>query len=255
MEHLEADLQEDLDTYLTRSGRDTPEELRASLSHTTTGYLDDTVNFVEMVSEVDAEPYKTQSRLFNYNAVVREAAKVGIKVIPLEISRENYKNFARGEGRMAYLNSNAVDVVAREVGIKPDLKYIGLVGAGHLLRKNDVPGICEALAIQDVMIYDVILPGTAWSTLSGGISLPRIIYEGSNVDKKNISLKDSAMGLTMSLSEDLYYERNILPFYNDSKVALETINREVPSSAMETLRNPENPFKRIKQTSSTSNDV
>ncbi len=250
MEHLEGDLQQDLDTYRAAEGRNTPEPLKFSLDRTTQGYLDSSVDLIEALIG-DAEPYKSQSQLFNYNAVVREATKVGIRVVPLEISTQNYTSFPRGEDRMIYLNSNTVDVVTRERTANPSLKYIGLVGSSHLLRKHDVPGICDALAVQDVAISDVALSGTVWDSLNGVI--PRIIYDGGTVAKEGIHVKNSAMGLTMDITEDLDYEKNILPFYRATKdlesgviASGESASDTTPNSAIRTLKNPVNPFKRAK---------
>lgn len=251
MEHLEEDLQQDLDTYRAADGRDTPEQLKFSLDRTTQGYMDNSVDCIEAFVG-DAEPYKSQSQLFNYNAVVRAATKVGIKVVPLEISTENYTSFPRGKDRMIYLNSNTVDVVTREIAANPSLKYIGLVGSSHLLRKHDVPGICDALAVQDVVISDVALSGTAWANLNR-VVLPRLIYDGGTVAKESVYLQNSAMGLTMDVAEDLSYEQNILPFYRATKdlesgvtSSEDGASNTTPNSAIRTLKSPVNPFKKAK---------
>ncbi len=254
MEHLWEGLQDDLTGYLGRGGRETPEQLKMGLDRVTQGYLSDTASFLELLEKNKA--YKDASETFNYNAIVREAARVGIKVIPLEISEENYKSFPREADRMIYLNSNAVDVVTREVAANPELKYVGFVGSGHLLQKHGIPGICEALGVQDVVIADTRIPDTGLGKLHGTRTLPRVIYDGENAAGGSVCLENSTMGLAMNLSENLDYREDILPFYNASKILKSDASEgktaaesKTPSSAIKNLQNPVSPFK--KQTKSS----
>lgn len=255
MEHLWEGLQDDLTGYLDRGGRETPEQLKMGLDRVTEGYLSDAAAFLETFEKNKA--YKDASETFNYNAIVREAARVGIKVIPLEISEENYKSFPREADRMIYLNSNAVDVVTREVEANPDLKYVGFVGSGHLLQKHGIPGICEALGVQDVVIADARIPDTTLDTLHG--TLPRVIYDGENAAGGSVCLQNSTMGLAMNLSENLDYREGILPFYNASKILKSDASEgktaaesKTPSSAIKNLQNPVSPFKKQKKSSPES---
>jgi len=255
MEHLWEGLQDDLTGYLDRGGRETPEQLKMGLDRVTEGYLSDTASLLELLEKNKA--YKDASETFNYNAIVREAARVGIKVIPLEISEENYKSFPREANRMIYLNSNAVDVVTREVAANPELKYVGFVGSGHLLQKHGIPGICEALGVQDVVIGDTRLPDTAPGSLYGTIS--RVIYDRGSAAEGSVRLKNSTMGLAMDLSENLDYREGILPFYSTSKTSKLDSSQEkraaestTPSSAIKNLQNPVNPFKKQKKSSTES---
>ena len=263
MEHLWEGLQDDLTGYLDRGGRETPEQLKMGLNRVTEGYLSDTAAFLEAFEEnfleaiEENKAYKDASETFNYNAIVREAARVGIKVIPLEISEENYKSFPRQADRMIYLNSNAVDVVTREVKANPDLKYVGFVGSGHLLQKHGIPGICEALGVQDVVIADTKIPDTALGKLHG--TLPRVIYDGENAAGGSVCLQNSTMGLAMNLSENLDYREGILPFYNASKILKSDASEgktaaesKTPSSAIKNLQNPVSPFKKQKSSPESS---
>ena len=257
MEHLWEGLQDDLTGYLDRGGIETPEQLKMGLDRVTQGYLSDTADFLKVTADFlkvveENKDYKDASKTFNYNAIVREAARVGIKVIPLEISEENYKFFSRGADRMIYLNSNAVDVVTREVAANPDLKYVGFVGSGHLLQKHGIPGICEALGVQDVVIGDARLPDTPLGSIYGTIS--RVIYDGGSAAGGSVYLENSTMGLAMDLSENLDYREGILPFYNTSKTLKLDSSQEkraaestTPSSAIKNLQNPVNPFKQQKK--------
>ncbi len=259
MEHLWGGLQDDLTGYLGRGGRETPEQLKMGLDRVTEGYLSNTADFLEVVEKDKAynKAYKYASETFNYNAIVREAARVEIKVIPLEISEENYESFPRGADRMIYLNSNAVDVVTREVAANPELKYVGFVGSGHLLQKHGIPGICEALGVQDVVIADTRIPDMSLGTLHG--TLPRVIYDRENAAGGSVCLENSTMGLAMDLSENLDYREGILPFYNTSKTLKLDSSQEkraaestTPSSAITNLHNPVNPFKQQKKSPTKS---
>jgi len=262
MEHLWEGLQDDLTGYLGRGGRETPEQLKMGLDRVTQGYLSDTASFLELLEKNKA--YKDASETFNYNAIVREAARVGIKVIPLEISEENYKSFPREADRMIYLNSNAVDVVTREVAANPELKYVGFVGSGHLLQKHGIPGICEALGVQDVVIADTRIPDTGLGKLHGTRTLPRVIYDGENAAGGSVCLENSTMGLAtmglaMNLSENLDYREDILPFYNASKILKSDASEgktaaesKTPSSLIKNLQNPVSPFKKPKKSSPES---
>jgi len=252
MEHLWEGLQDDLTGYLGRGGRETPEQLKMGLDRVTDGYLSNTASLLEFLEKNKA--YKDASETFNYNAIVREAARVEIKVIPLEISEENYESFPRGADRMIYLNSNAVDVVTREVAANPELKYVGFVGSGHLLQKHGIPGICEALGVQDVVIADTRIPDTGLGKLHGTRTLPRVIYDRENAAGGSVCLENSTMGLAMDLSENLDYREGILPFYNTSKTLKLDSSQEkraaestTPSSAIKNLQNPVNPFKQQKK--------
>jgi uncharacterized iron-regulated protein len=244
MEHLWDGSQEDLTDYLDGEGRKTPVQLRG-LESVTQKYLHETNDAIKALVE-DNKDYENASQEFNYNAIVREAAKVGIKVIPLEISEENYKSAKRGEDRMIYLNSNTVDVVTREFAENPHLRYIGLVGSAHLLEKHGIPGICKALGVQDVVIADARTPDTQLAHFFGS-GFPKVIYDGGVDCSKN-----STVGLVMDLSENLDYQGSILEFYNASKALksdtseTSTVQKsEAPgSSVINNLKKPENPLKK-----------
>ena len=79
------------------------------------------------------------------------AMEAGIKVIPLEISDENYGGNPGGQGRMISLSRQAQGVIEFESekysreNEKP-LKWIAFIGSAHLHTNYDVPGLCDLIS-------------------------------------------------------------------------------------------------------------
>ncbi len=95
-----------------------------------------------------------------YTRVVAAAMEAGIKVIPLEISDENYRKNPNGESRMISLSRQAQGVIesesekySRENG--ESLKWIAFIGSAHLHTNYDVPGLCDLISgVESISIGD-----------------------------------------------------------------------------------------------------
>ena len=94
---------------------------------------------------------KLLDEINTYTGVVAAAMEAGIKVIPLEISDENYRKNPNGESRMISLSRQAQGVIEFESNEyftenERPLKWIAFIGSAHLHTNYDVPGLCDLIS-------------------------------------------------------------------------------------------------------------
>lgn len=103
---------------------------------------------------------KLPDEINTYTGVVTAAMEAGIKVIPLEISDENYRENPEGQGRMISLSKQAQGVIEFESekyfreNERP-LKWIAFIGSAHLHTNYGVPGLCDLISgVESISIGD-----------------------------------------------------------------------------------------------------
>lgn len=242
LEHISSELIEDLERYRAQNATDTPDRLKRPLHEASEGYLDSLEQ--ELIGGADKDyldVYKSQSKLYNYEVVNREATRQGILVIPLEINQKNYEIFKRGKDRAIYFNSNTVRVVTDTVRTNPGAKYFGLIGASHALGKFEVPGVCDTLGVQDVMICDQFDTKLSERAIYD-CSMPALLK-----NKNSIIPEGSGMILVTDIRDGIRYNEDIMPFYNSIGAPTGLTSQEsVPQSVIRALSNPEMPKKRTR---------
>ncbi len=97
--------------------------------------------------------------IYNFTAVVNAAMKHGIEVVGLDVDEENWRKYKSGEYRMCYFNDNARNVIldkGKEYknNQKKDPKWLCLVGSGHLKTRYGIPGICDIIDVQALLVTD-----------------------------------------------------------------------------------------------------
>ena len=103
---------------------------------------------------------KLLDEINTYTGVVAAAMEAGIKVIPLEISDENYRKNPNGESRMISLSKQAQGVIEFESNKyftenERPLKWIAFIGSAHLHTNYGVPGLCDLISgVESISIGD-----------------------------------------------------------------------------------------------------
>jgi hypothetical protein len=91
---------------------------------------------------------------YNFTKIVEAAKQNGIKVIPLEESEHSYQFSNDGSRRAAILSLNAKNAIDQFNESGQEGKWLALVGSAHLNRCYNVPGICDIVNAQDLLITD-----------------------------------------------------------------------------------------------------
>lgn len=168
---------------------------------------------------ITENPYASQQQKelgekYNFTEIVLAAQKFGIKIFALEASEESWKlsRITSSEKRMQSFNHNAIETI-KEKELKfshqtsEKLKWICLVGSGHVRKHSGVFGICDTLDAQDVVIYDTADPNE--QTLR-----ENILDENSHT--KDVTERFSLF-LRWDYTQPMHLTQNILPFFDKQK--------------------------------------
>jgi hypothetical protein len=104
---------------------------------------------------------KKYVKKYGFKALVREAKKAGIRVIAID-TEKSYESgtdarygVTNGEDRAMAMNHQASVIIdLEEKKAKKKLKFIALVGSGHVCKTKGVYGLSEILGCPNVVIYD-----------------------------------------------------------------------------------------------------
>jgi hypothetical protein len=144
---------------------------------------------------------------YNFTKIVEAAKRHGIKVIPLEESEESYQSNKNGLMRAAILSLNAKNAIDLFNKSGQGGKWLALVGSAHLNRCRNIPGICDIVNAQDLLITDanednkVFLP--LLRVCQSPTETPAVSYE--DVDGSKLLLNVS-MSLIIDPRSDMSYE-------------------------------------------------
>lgn len=187
---------------------------------------------------------------YNFTKIVEAAKQNGIKVIPLEESEESYQFSQDGPMRAAILSLNAKNAIDRFNKSGQGGKWLALVGSAHLNRCYNIPGICDIVNAQDLLITDanednkVFLP--LLRVCESPTGTPAASYEDVDGSKRLLNV---SMSLIIDPRSDMSYEAI------SSNESLRAIAENLSSSSSSSAAAAEDPKDKRGQEESTVTDV
>lgn len=259
-EHYGPENLESLAKCQESKGEIIPEDLTEISNYTVENSMIGLAYDFQGLSKTYCHKFDDLKQHYNFEQIIKKAAEVGIEIVPIEVSRENYQIHQRGENRMIYLNSNAVEKIDEKSTENPQLKYIVFIGASHVLSRYGTYGIAECLGLQDVVIYDHVVnfPAEENSKSSSadkventvlGVIRDKEISYGTEDEK---IYEGFSMSLARHISEDLSFDlivQNIdylmanKKSEDNSSPKEDNRKNDLPFG---TIRNPGRPTKKLK---------